>query len=93
MHLSPEYLSNHRGLVLGLFGELARNRRAGIQPFALDTSRRQGLSSPLLAFEGSLPTLPIAIRNPESESAPRLLLNLLAVAGDLRLAGGQRVDG
>ena len=78
--------------MLGLFDGLARNRRASIRPFALGTSRRQGLSRPLLAFERSVPTLPIVIRNPESESAPRLLLNLLPVAGDFRLAGSQRVD-
>ena len=93
MHFSPGYLSNEGGLVLGLFEGLARNRRAGIRPFALGTSRSQGLSRPLLAFERSVPTLPIAIRNPESESAPRLLLNVLAAAGDLRLARSQRVDG
>lgn len=79
--------------MLRLFGGLARNRRTGIRPLALGTSRSQSMSRSLLAFEGSVPTLPIAIRNPESESAPRLLLNLLTVAGNFRLAGGQRVDG
>ena len=79
--------------MLGLFGGLVCNRCAGIRPFALGTSCRQGLSRPLLAFEGSLPTLPIAICDPEGESAPRLLLNLLAAAGNCRLARSQRVDG
>lgn len=88
----PEHLSNHRGLVLGLFEGLARNRRTGIRPSALDTSRRQGLSCSLLGFGGSLPTLPIAFCNPESQSVPRLLLNLLPVAGDLQRAGGDRVN-
>ena len=66
---------------------------AGPVPPVQEPAVRQGLSRPLLAFDGSLPTLPIAIRNPESQSAPRLLFNLLAVAGNLRLTGGQRVDG
>lgn len=74
-----------------LFGALASNRSACIQFFAVDPARRQGLSRPLRYFDGPLSPLPIAVRKPESESAPRLLLNLCALAGECRLVAGERL--
>ena len=88
-HLQTGHLSNYRGVVSRLPGAMASRRTSHIQSLALGSSCGCGVPRSRLPLGGPLSALPFAVHAAQGRGTARLLLDLFAMARNLRLASSR----